>query len=131
MSFLTNDSWAATSAFFSLRLRCFFYQALVWRLHSAFYVWSSLRNGCVVFKSFRSFRSRISVVLPSGDARNVSGGSKKMNNDYGTISKYDDVSILGSLDTDSNDCGLDEIEQQRSLARASRPELDPLFLGLL
>ncbi len=53
-----------------------------------------------------------------------------MNNDYETISKYDDISIVGSLDMYSNDLGLDEIEQQRSLERASRPELDPLFLGL-
>ena len=53
-----------------------------------------------------------------------------MNNYNETISKYDDMCIVGSLDTDSNDCGLDEIEQQRSLERASRPELDPLFLGL-
>jgi len=55
---------------------------------------------------------------------------RKMNNYNETISKYDDMCIVGSLDTDSNDCGLDEIEQQRSLERASRPELDPLFLGL-
>ncbi len=43
---------------------------------------------------------------------------------------FDDVCFLGSLDEKSTESGLCSIEQQRSLQRATRPELDPIFIGI-
>lgn len=45
------------------------------------------------------------------------------------VKTFDDVCVVGSLDEPEKG-GLDLIEQERSLARASRPELDPLFIGI-
>lgn len=43
---------------------------------------------------------------------------------------FDDISIVDSLEEPLDEEGLDFIEQQRSLERACRPELDPIFIGI-